>query len=149
MASNDNGGSFVLGFLIGGIVGAAVGLLIAPRSGQDTRAELAGRSEAWRNRAEEMAANLRERAGAGVDSARDRIGPTIDTARERINPTIDSARERISPAVEGVRDRVSPIVEQVNTRLGRTNSEETGPADTSQDAASKNGGLDQTTEERA
>jgi gas vesicle protein len=138
MARNDNGGSFVLGFLVGGIVGAAVGLLLAPRSGQDTRAELAGRSEAWRNRAEEMAANLRERAGTGVD-----------TARERINPTIDSARERINPAVEGVRDRVSPIVEQVNTRLGRTNSEEPNPADAAPDATSKNGGLDQTTDERA
>ena len=138
MANNDSGGSFVLGFLIGGLVGAAVGLLIAPKSGQDTRAELTERSEAWRNRAEEMAANLRER-----------VGPAIDTARDRINPTIDSARERVNPAVEGVRDRVSPIVEQVNTRLGRTNSEEPGPADAAPEATSKNGGLDQTTDERA
>ena len=127
MANNDSGGSFVLGFLIGGLVGAAVGLLIAPKSGQDTRAELTERSEAWRNRAEEMAANLRERVG----------------------PAVDNARERINPAVEGVRDRVSPIVEQVNTRLGRTNSEEPGPADTAPEATSKNGGLDQTTDERA
>ena len=127
MANNDSGGSFVLGFLIGGLVGAAVGLLIAPKSGQDTRAELTERSEAWRNRAEEMAANLRERVG----------------------PAVDNARERVNPAVEGVRDRVSPIVEQVNTRLGRTNSEEPGPADTAPEATSKNGGVDQATDERA
>lgn len=138
MASNDSGGSFVLGFLIGGIVGAAVGLLLAPRSGQDTRAELAGRSEAWRNRAEEMAANLRERAA-----------PAVDTARERIDPAVESARERITPAVEGVRERVTPIVEQVNTRLGRAQASEDGAADSPPEGSSKNGGLDQTADERA
>ena len=138
MASNDSGGSFVLGFLIGGIVGAAVGLLLAPRSGQDTRAELAGRSEAWRNRAEEMAASLRERTA-----------PAVDNARERIDPAVESARERITPAVEGVRERVTPIVEQVNTRLGRAQMSEDGAADTPPEGSSKNGGLDQTTDERA
>ena len=75
MANNDSGGSFVLGFLIGGLVGAAVGLLIAPKSGQDTRAELTERTEAWRNRAEEMAANLRERVGPAVDNVARPHGP--------------------------------------------------------------------------
>ena len=136
MASNDSGGSFVLGFLVGGIVGAAVGLLLAPRSGEDTRAELAGRSEAWRNRAEEMAANLRERAAPAVDTARERIAPAVDTARDRINPAIDAARER-----------VTPIVEEVNTRLGRPQTPEDGAADAPPESASKNGGLDQTADD--
>ncbi len=149
MASNDSGGSFILGFLIGGIVGAAVGLLIAPRSGQDTRAELAGRSEAWRNRAEEMAANLRERAAPAVDNARERIAPAVDTARERIDPAVEAARERITPAVDAARERVTPIVEQVNTRLGRAQTPEDGAADAPPEGSSKNGGLDQTSDERA
>ena len=148
MASNDGGGSFVLGFLVGGIVGAAIGLLLAPRSGQDTRAELAGHSEAWRNRAEEMAANLRERAAPAVDTARERIDPAVEAARERIAPAVDTARERITPAMEDVRERVTPIVEQVNTRLGRSQTPEDGAAD-APESASKNGGLDQTTDERA
>ena len=139
MASNDSSGSFVLGFLVGGIVGAAVGLLLAPKSGQDTRAELIERSEAWRGRAEEMAAELRARAA-----------PTVETARERIAPAVETARERVAPAVETARERVTPIVEEVNTRLGRSQTPEDGAAsDAPPEGSSKNGGLDQTADERA
>ena len=98
MANNDSGGSFVAGFLMGGIVGAVVGILLAPRAGTETRADLAERSDLWRSRAEEMAATLRERVG----------------------PAVESARERVGPAVEGVRERVAPVVEQVSSRMGRT-----------------------------
>ena len=120
MASNDNGSSFALGLVVGGIIGTVIGVLIAPRSGTETRADLAERSEAWRIRAEEMAAQLRERVGPAVEEMRDRVGP----------------------AVEGMRDRVGPVVEQVSSRVGRsrgmpqTDAElepETAPPDTASD----------------
>jgi hypothetical protein len=59
---------------------------------------LAERSEAWRARAEELAATLRERVG----------------------PAVEGVRERVGPAVESVRERMEPVVEQVSTRVGRS-----------------------------
>ena len=56
MANNDDGGNFIAGFLFGGIVGVIVGILLAPKAGVETRAELSGQSEVWRDRAEEIAA---------------------------------------------------------------------------------------------
>ena len=103
MANDDGGSSFALGFL----VGAVVGILIAPRAGADMRADLGGRSEAWRSRAEEMAAVMRER-----------MSPTVENVRERVRPTVDSVRERINPAVESMRERVGPVMEQVTSRMG-------------------------------
>ncbi|TFH01737.1 MAG: YtxH domain-containing protein [Calditrichales bacterium] len=41
----DNGGGFFKGFLFGGIIGAAVGILLAPKSGRETREELGGEAE--------------------------------------------------------------------------------------------------------
>ena len=70
MASNGNGGGFALGFLVGGIVGTVVGILIAPKSGTETRANLAERSEEWRRRGED----LRERVSPVVETLRDRMG---------------------------------------------------------------------------
>ena len=83
---------------MGGILGAVIGILIAPKAGAETRSELAERSDLWRARAEEMAATLRERVG----------------------PAVESARGKVAPAVEGVRERVAPVVEQVSSRMGRT-----------------------------
>jgi gas vesicle protein len=101
-----------LGFVLGGIVGAAVGILIAPKSGAETRAELGERSEALRLRAEEMAATVRERTGPAVSRVRDRVAPTVEEVRERVAPAVAGVRERVAPAVEGVRERVG-------SRIGR------------------------------
>ena len=97
MANNDDGGNFIAGFLFGGIVGVIVGILLAPKAGAETRAELAGQSEVWRDRAEEIAARVRERVG----------------------PAVEGVRERLTPAVETMRERVSPVAEAINARVGR------------------------------
>ena len=46
------------GFIIGGLVGAAVALILAPQSGEDTRTQLAERSAEWRNVVNENRQNL-------------------------------------------------------------------------------------------
>ena len=95
MASNDNGGSFVTGFLLGGIIGAVVGILLAPKSGSETRADLLEQSETLRARAEEMAAKVRERVGPAVEGVRDRVVPAaakidICVGREAVVPESDT-----------------------------------------------------------
>ena len=37
MSERDNFGAFLIGFLVGGITGAVVSLLYAPKSGDETR----------------------------------------------------------------------------------------------------------------
>lgn len=110
MANDENGSSFSFGFLFGGIIGVLIGILIAPRSGSETRTDLADRSEAWRSRAEEMAARVRER-----------VGPTVESAKERVAPAVEHVRSRVAPVVDTVRERVSPVVEQVNSGVGNGN----------------------------
>lgn len=95
MASNDDGGTFVAGFLLGGIVGAIVGILVAPRAGSETRAELAGQSEVWRDRAEDIAARVRERVGPAVESVRERVSPVTEVSSAQVD------RRTPVPAVDG------------------------------------------------
>jgi gas vesicle protein len=40
MAEKDGFGSFLVGFLVGGIAGAVVALLYAPQAGEDTRGQI-------------------------------------------------------------------------------------------------------------
>ncbi len=74
MARKGNVGAFVIGF----VAGAVVGLLLAPKPGSETRADLADYGEAVRERAEEVAARVRESVGPSVDSLRDAVGPVIE-----------------------------------------------------------------------
>ena len=101
MGNNDNGGSFALGLLVGGIIGALIGMLLAPKPGAETRSEIWERSETLRPRADEAAASLRERVG----------------------PAADGVSSRFGPAVESVREAGASAIENVNARLGRGQEE--------------------------
>jgi len=61
--SNDNGsGWFVAGFIVGGLVGFAAGLLMAPEAGEETRARLSEKGIELKGRAEELALEARKTA---------------------------------------------------------------------------------------
>ena len=63
MADSDNEiGAFLTGFIIGGLVGAAVALVTAPQSGEETRMQLRERSIELRDRAVETAEETRRQA---------------------------------------------------------------------------------------
>ena len=119
MAKNNSGGSFTFGLIIGGLVGAAAALLLAPKKGSETRSDLVERSVAMRARAEEIAAQARTQAQGHAA-----VG-------------VASARERIGPAYEGVRERVTPVVEQVNARINRSNGASEASAEEESSQASK------------
>ncbi len=89
----DSGASTViLSFLLGGLAGAALAILFAPRSGKETRELL---SEKWRE-GEARARELREQAVArGRDLAAQAQGYV-----ERQRETLEHHKDRLTAAVE-------------------------------------------------
>ena len=57
--ANEEGRGFVNGFLFGGVVGFIVGVLAAPRSGEEIRAEISERTRTLRGQAESVAEQVR------------------------------------------------------------------------------------------
>ena len=84
MADNDSGMAFVSGFLLGGLVGAAIGLLMAPKSGAETRAGIAEHSDEWRHRAEDIAGQITNNITPAIDNLRHQVAPAVDVVRERM-----------------------------------------------------------------
>ncbi|MEM9774626.1 MAG: YtxH domain-containing protein [Chloroflexota bacterium] len=72
--SESSFGAFLAGFIIGGLVGAAVALVLAPQSGEDTRTQLAERSAEWRDLVNENRQNLTNNLNQAGSSASDIIG---------------------------------------------------------------------------
>ena len=85
----DNVGSKVTYFLVGLGVGALVGILFAPKSGEETRELLSQKADEGRDYAQRKARELRERAddlierGKGVAARqKDSISAAVEGARE-------------------------------------------------------------------
>ena len=81
MASNDNGigaGGLLVAFVAGAITGAAVALLFAPASGEETREYLSARAREGRERAAEAARQGR----AELARQRENLAGAIDRGRQ-------------------------------------------------------------------
>jgi len=85
----DNVGSKVSYFLVGLGVGALMGVLFAPKSGEETREFLAKRAEDGRDFAQKKARELRERADELIEKGKD----VASRKRESISAAVEAGRE--------------------------------------------------------
>lgn len=85
MARDDSGaGTVVIAFMLGAVTGAAVALLVAPASGEETRRKLAERAREGRERAGDAARQGRElwnRQRENLSSAFERGREAYEQAR--------------------------------------------------------------------
>ena len=80
MANDNNGSNFLAGLLLGGIIGAILGLLFAPQPGEKTREQLRGRVDeivslgksAWEE-GKEAASQKGEELKAKIEQARHKL----------------------------------------------------------------------------
>jgi gas vesicle protein len=79
MANNDNGASILVAFIAGAAVGAAVALLFAPASGEETRDYLGQRAREGRERATDAARQGRD----VLNRQRDNITNAFERARQQ------------------------------------------------------------------
>ena len=118
MKSKENGSGFMAGFLLGGLVGAAVALLLTPRSGEETRDTLRDKSIELRVRAGEVAARARSEA---------------DELLARGKATFDEQKARVQEAIEEGKDAAAAKKAELLSKYhvaketGETPLEEPGP----------------------
>jgi gas vesicle protein len=94
MAHDDNGaGTVVVAFVLGALTGAAVALLMAPATGEDTRRLIADKAREGRDRANEAARQGRELWNRQRD--------TLNTAFERGREAYEQARGGPAPSPSG------------------------------------------------
>ncbi len=86
---HTSAGSIMFSFLLGGIVGAGLALLLAPQSGPETR-----------RRITELSGDVRKRADEAFDQARE----AVESAFERGRGTIQEKREAVTSAIEAGRE---------------------------------------------
>ncbi len=95
--SQESGGGFMMGLLVGTAIGAAVGLLLAPRSGAEMRRTLADSAEKFRQRANDTYSEASSTVSGLVDKGR----KAARAGRERVESAVDEARtaynEEVAP----------------------------------------------------
>ncbi len=76
--NNNSAGTVLVAFALGAVAGAAVALLYAPASGEETRKKLAEKAREGRDRAESLAKQGRE----FIDRQRETVTAAVERGRE-------------------------------------------------------------------
>ncbi|MEO8677970.1 MAG: YtxH domain-containing protein [Vicinamibacterales bacterium] len=98
------GGMFLLGAIAGAMVGAGVALLVAPKSGAETRQDL---NESFNSLREVVARRYREmadRAGVEFENLEEKADQLADQLESSAREALDVASSKMREANKSVRD---------------------------------------------
>ena len=116
-------------FLIGIAVGAGIALLLAPQSGEETRAEIARQARQARDRARDLADDMTEQVSDRVRGARDAVNVRVDRARR----AVDLKRRQVERAVEAGRAAAQQARADLERRIAETKAAYNAGADVARD----------------
>ena len=103
MSDNNNDFfTFFAGMVIGGLVGAAAALLLAPQSGEETRTLIRDKSIELKDKAVEYGQDIQLRAEKALDDTRQQLEVVMDDLRDRtdeLGKMLSKEREKTREAV--------------------------------------------------
>ncbi len=105
-ASSPSGMSVVTGLLIGGLIGAGVALLMAPRSGEETRAEIRNKAMEYRDRTKDAVNETVSQAKSKADDLRQGVMEKAEDLKSRGKQTASQQLDHIAHAAETGKSRV-------------------------------------------
>lgn len=105
------GGSVFGAFLLGGLVGAALGILFAPRSGKDTRDMIADKAEEYWGEGVEMYETGKEKVVETYSAGKEKVVESYETGKEKVAESTEQLREKIDEARGRLKDQVAKTAE--------------------------------------
>ncbi|MEH1814401.1 MAG: YtxH domain-containing protein [Nostoc sp.] len=90
--SNNRSGVFISGLMLGATIGALTGLLVAPRTGRETRKILKKSANAIPELAEDLSMSVQIQADRLSASALQNWDETLDRLREAIAAGVDASQ---------------------------------------------------------
>ncbi|MGH2500852.1 MAG: YtxH domain-containing protein [Candidatus Limnocylindria bacterium] len=85
---NDHGGGFMMGLLTGTVLGAGLGMLLAPKAGSELRGQLGEQARNLGTRASEQYRRASEQAGGWAERGRE----VVHQAKDAVSRGVEEAR---------------------------------------------------------
>lgn len=105
MANNQEEKNVVLNFLagmgLGALIGAATALLLAPKSGQETRQDLKNAADEMKVKADKIVSDLSHSSEELVKKSKE----LLENTREKVQSAIDAGKQAMAQKNEEVSDQ--------------------------------------------
>lgn len=113
MGRDSGAADFLAGFVIGGLVGAAVGLIFAPQTGEETRTQLREKSIELKEVVEDLSAEARKHAEKLQETAGASLGGHLEKGQE----LLQAQKSRVEEAIEAGKEAAAKKKEELRAKL--------------------------------
>jgi gas vesicle protein len=143
-------GSVLFAFLLGGAVGAILGLLFAPKTGKETRDMLAEKSQDYLDQGKDLygtgvekATHLYETGKSSASDKSEELKEKFDTAKTRVKEGADkattTAKAKISDVSKTAKSKVGKVGDSVKAGVDAAESKAKDTLDTVADKVATEG----------
>jgi gas vesicle protein len=98
MGDNKMAKGLIAGFLAGGVVGAVIALLYAPKSGKELRGDIKRKSSELMDEAEEYVAAAKQKANDLINDGKEKSNQLINDAKTKAQTLFKDAERILSDA---------------------------------------------------
>lgn len=108
MSDKNEFGAFLIGFIVGGFTGAAVSLLFAPQTGEETRELIQKKAIELRDRAAESVEDARLHAEEAIEDAKKKTEEWSKLAKEHAEELIEKGEKVFEESREKIVETLKP-----------------------------------------
>lgn len=112
----------LIGFLTGGIVGAALALLYAPKSGKELRKDIKDRADEWMDETEKFLETAKVKAENALNEGKKKGEQLIADAKVKADDILKDAEKIFSQVKDKAGDAVAQGKETLTSEAGRVKS---------------------------
>lgn len=115
----------VKGFVIGGLIGAALGILFAPKSGRETRQDIADKADELMAKARDEYEKAAETSRAAYEAAVKKLKDAEGTAREKVEEIEGKVSELAHQGAESLAENTSRLKKALDAGMEAYREEKT------------------------
>ncbi len=119
MYDDRRGGSVFGAFLLGGLIGAVLGLLFAPRSGKETREMIADKSGEYWGQAGEVYNTGKEKVTGAVAAGQQTAAEKGEQLRSKIDEARSRLQDQVAKSAAGAKDKIAETTPAVHDAVDK------------------------------
>jgi gas vesicle protein len=123
---SEKNGDLLKGLIIGGLVGAVLGILYAPKSGKETREDIARKTEDLVEKAKEEYEKAVTKSKLAYESAIKHLQDLESSAKEKVEEVESKVAEFAQQSSETIQDNKNRLKKAIDAGVEAYREEKTG-----------------------
>ena len=119
----DSGaGSFLFGAIVGGVIGAAAALFLAPKTGKEMREDLSTQAGNLKDKSIEISSVAKDKASEYTSVAKDKASEYTSVAKDKASDYTSVAKEKTGEVAKTIQKQSGQLVDKVKSMTSKSSA---------------------------